>query len=163
MEFAAAAGGRYGWCKACYSQTRRVHHRALAERIARRELAAGRDPALHRGYSHYSRDPDDVLLDAKRRRAERLRAAQTDGYSREAIFERDGWRCWLCGLQLDPNNATIDHVIPIAAGGDDTAANVRAACSPCNSRRGARDPEVMGDRAQPTSVGSRKAECRPSG
>jgi hypothetical protein len=109
----------------------------MAAWIAERERAAGRDPADDRGFRHYSRDPDDVLRDGGRRRRARLRATQRQPYSRHAVFERDGWRCWCCSTELDENTATVDHLIPVAAGGPDTFDNVRAACRPCNSRRGA--------------------------
>jgi 5-methylcytosine-specific restriction endonuclease McrA len=37
-----------------------------------------------------------------------------------------------------PKAPTIDHIIPLSAGGDDTKANVRLAHFLCNSRRGNR-------------------------
>lgn len=45
-----------------------------------------------------------------------------------------GGRCWICGAQAN----TIDHVIPLAAGGSNWPANLRPACAPCNKQRGAR-------------------------
>jgi 5-methylcytosine-specific restriction endonuclease McrA len=138
VQFAGSWGDRYGWCKGCYSQARRTGYAKAAELFAEEERAKGRDPELSRGYRFYSQDPDEVLRAPRRRRAARLRAAERDGYRRAAIFARDGWRCWLCGRALDEDTATIDHVVAIAVGGSDTAANVRAACGECNSRRGAR-------------------------
>ena len=32
---------------------------------------------------------------------------------------------------------TVDHIVPIAEGGDDHPGNLRAACVPCNGRGGA--------------------------
>ena len=37
-----------------------------------------------------------------------------------------------------PKAPTIDHIVPLADGGDDIKANVRLAHFLCNSRRGAR-------------------------
>ena len=52
---------------------------------------------------------------------------------RPAILARDGWRCWICG---NPAN-TVDHVVALAEGGAPyDPANLRAACRPCNCRRG---------------------------
>jgi 5-methylcytosine-specific restriction endonuclease McrA len=138
VEFSNHNGGRYGRCKECHSAIRRRYYARAAEYFAEHERAAGRDPADHRGYRHYSRDPDDVLLDAKRRRAARLRDAIREPYDRIAVFDRDDWHCWECGVELDEDNATVDHVVPIAAGGADTFDNVRAACRSCNSRGGGR-------------------------
>lgn len=80
----------------------------------------------------------------KRRRARRKRAAGQERYEDRAIFDRDGWRCQLCGGRLGgqpvphPKAPTIDHIVPIARGGADTPANVQAAHFLCNSRKGDR-------------------------
>ena len=47
-----------------------------------------------------------------------------------------GWRCWMCG---DPYDC-IDHVKPLAKGGFHLPANIRPACSHCNSQKGAKWP-----------------------
>ncbi|HEX7164373.1 MAG TPA: HNH endonuclease [Trebonia sp.] len=61
------------------------------------------------------------------------------------IFERDGWKCWICGLTAtrdpakgDPMGATMDHVVPISKGGAHTRANVRCAHLICNLKKGDR-------------------------
>ena len=81
---------------------------------------------------------------SKRRARYRARGAEVQyPYSREAIFDRDGWACWICGGAVDRGAVvpayhapTIDHVIALAVGGEDSAANVRLAHFICNSRRG---------------------------
>jgi 5-methylcytosine-specific restriction endonuclease McrA len=67
------------------------------------------------------------------------------------IFERDGWRCQLCGKKVDkrlyktkgtrryPNAPSIDHIIPISKGGEHVRANVQCACYICNCKKGARE------------------------
>jgi Restriction endonuclease len=52
---------------------------------------------------------------------------------RAAVLARDAWRCHWCGRPA----ATVDHLVPRARGGDDNPANLTAACSRCNSSRGA--------------------------
>jgi 5-methylcytosine-specific restriction endonuclease McrA len=120
---------------------------AVAQLQAKRAQRHGRDLTQDRAYQHYSRDPADVVRDAGRRRRARLAAVAREPYEPSAIFERDGWSCWLCGRGLDPDAPinqpaapTVDHVVPLAAGGPDTPANLRAACRSCNSRRGAQAP-----------------------
>ncbi len=78
---------------------------------------------------------------AARRRA-RVRGARHDGYSRYAIFVRDGWRCHICHRMTDRTQVVpharapvIDHLVPLADGGDDTSDNVACACFECNSKR----------------------------
>jgi hypothetical protein len=81
------------------------------------------------------------------RRARRLRHAQTwDGISDEEIWERDGWRCQIPGCKRrpirrdlkypHPRSKSIDHIVPLSFGGDDSAENKRAAHLSCNVRRG---------------------------
>ncbi|WP_431999318.1 HNH endonuclease [Streptomyces sioyaensis] len=87
------------------------------------------------------------------RRRARARSAEAERYSRHAIFERDGWRCHICRRAVrrsapvpHPLAPTIDHLIPLAAGGSDTAANVATAHFLCNSiksdRAGARGDQL---------------------
>jgi 5-methylcytosine-specific restriction endonuclease McrA len=57
---------------------------------------------------------------------------------REAVFERDEWRCVYCGEQFAPSALTIDHVQPQLRGGDGSGGNVVTACATCNLRKGHR-------------------------
>ncbi len=61
------------------------------------------------------------------------------------IADRDGWSCHLCGELIDPTQTvpgdwapTIDHIVPVSAGGEHTLSNVRLAHFWCNSIRSAR-------------------------
>lgn len=60
------------------------------------------------------------------------------------VFERDGWRCHLCGGPIDsevshgPERWSLDHVVPIARGGGHTYDNVKASHWRCNHRKGTR-------------------------
>jgi 5-methylcytosine-specific restriction endonuclease McrA len=53
---------------------------------------------------------------------------------RAKVLERDGWVCHWCGGPA----RSVDHLIPLIAGGPSTEDNLVAACGPCNSKRGAR-------------------------
>lgn len=79
------------------------------------------------------------------RRRRMLADAPQEPYLRREIFERDGWKCHLCGHAIDkslkwPNvmSASIDHVMPLSLGGGDTPSNVKAAHVCCNAARGAK-------------------------
>jgi 5-methylcytosine-specific restriction endonuclease McrA len=51
------------------------------------------------------------------------------------VLARDQWTCFYC---MQPAT-TVDHVIPIKAGGDPLAYdNLVSCCSTCNSRKGSR-------------------------
>lgn len=62
---------------------------------------------------------------------------------RKRIFERDGWTCYLCTGVLardrvwpHPESPSLDHVIPLAAGGANGSHNIRAAHWRCNQAKG---------------------------
>ena len=60
-------------------------------------------------------------------------------FSREeriAIRRRQNSLCMYCGVALNRNNLSIDHIQPLDRGGPDTAANLQATCKYCNSRKG---------------------------
>ena len=61
------------------------------------------------------------------------------------VFERDGWACHICRGDIDRalafphrDSATVDHVIPLTAGGAHSYENCRAAHYRCNSRKGSK-------------------------
>lgn len=64
---------------------------------------------------------------------------------RDAIFERDGYRCHVCKRKLpkrfshdNPRSPTVDHhPVPLSKGGDHDWHNVRCCCWECNVRKGA--------------------------
>lgn len=74
----------------------------------------------------------------KRRRA-RLRGSQVDRIRSHDIYQRDNWQCGLCGKTVDPNHQdkmqreSLDHIVPLAAGGTHTADNLQLAHRICNS------------------------------
>jgi hypothetical protein len=89
--------------------------------------------------------------DANRRQIERFKRARNGKRRRidpYGIAERDGWMCHLCGGNIDralhsqgwlnPDGASVDHVIPLSKGGSNDPANLKAAHLSCNVRRGNR-------------------------
>ena len=59
--------------------------------------------------------------------------------SRKNILRRDGHRCQFCGRGDIP--LTIDHVLPLSRGGEDTWENLVCACVRCNNKKGDRTPD----------------------
>lgn len=51
------------------------------------------------------------------------------------VLRRQGRVCWICGGEA----TTADHIVHRSRWGNDTDANLRPACRPCNSRRGTQD------------------------
>lgn len=61
------------------------------------------------------------------------------------VFERDGWRCGICGERINrrlrhphPRSPSLDHVWHISCGGPHLPENSRATHKVCNNRRGNR-------------------------
>lgn len=85
-------------------------------------------------------------VDRNRRKNNKRRKARIGARYRLAdIAQRDGCKCHLCGKKVnmalpgtEPMGPTIDHLIPVSAGGTDDPANVRLAHRACNIKRGAR-------------------------
>lgn len=84
-----------------------------------------------------------------RRRAPRQRNMQcqaVEAVNPIAVLSRDGWRCQLCGIStprrlrgtFDPRAPEMDHIIPLAQGGEHSYRNTQCACRSCNLKKGAR-------------------------
>lgn len=62
---------------------------------------------------------------------------------RVAVYERDGWICWLCEESVDRSligsrshwRPSLDHVLPRAHGGEDVSSNLKLAHWWCNCAR----------------------------
>lgn len=81
----------------------------------------------------------------KRIRNEKVRRLRKRGIDCEMVdpfkvFERDGWKCQLCGVATPKRlrgshkdrAPELDHILPLAAGGAHTYANTQCSCRKCN-------------------------------
>jgi len=62
-------------------------------------------------------------------------------FSRDSVFTRDHGQCQYCGDRVTRAEATYDHVVPRAQGGQTTWENVVICCVPCNQQKGGHTPE----------------------
>lgn len=89
-------------------------------------------------------------------RSSRRRALEANAFiedvSRVAIGTRDKWICRLCGKRVnkrlkfpDPMSQSLDHIVPIALGGEHSRANTQIAHLVCNISKGSRlrDPQQL--------------------
>lgn len=49
------------------------------------------------------------------------------------VFKRDSFKCQYCGATAPEVLLVIDHIKPVAKGGDNDITNLVTACAPCNS------------------------------
>lgn len=82
---------------------------------------------------------------ARHARRVRLEGATVERFDPIEVFERDGWHCRLCGGPVDrelrwpdPASASLDHVVPLVAGGAHSRENTQLAHWLCNVQKGAR-------------------------
>ncbi len=54
---------------------------------------------------------------------------------RKYVFERDRYQCQSCGKTKLETKLTIDHIIPLARGGQNDISNLQSLCRPCNQQK----------------------------
>lgn len=90
--------------------------------------------------------PSALAIERDRQRkeaaqAERLEYSRRDAVRKKArahmseLIRRDGKQCKRCGTI---ERLTIDHIIPLARGGNNDLNNLQLLCVRCNSAKGAR-------------------------
>lgn len=55
------------------------------------------------------------------------------------VFKRDNFTCQYCGAQAPDVVLHVDHINPVAGGGDNDILNLVTSCEPCNLGKGARE------------------------
>lgn len=89
---------------------------------------------------------------AKSRRRARIRGVEHEAIDPIKVFERDKWRCHICGCKThkgkrgtcDPKAPELDHVVTLSEGGSHTWGNVACSCRACNASKGARSMGQLG-------------------
>jgi 5-methylcytosine-specific restriction endonuclease McrA len=82
-----------------------------------------------------------------RRRARKSGATHIQSIKPIDVFERDRWRCGICGCKTHkakrgtyhPRAPELDHIVALANGGSHTWGNLQCSCRECNGRKGATD------------------------
>lgn len=76
-------------------------------------------------------------------RRARERGAYCERVDPYYVFDRDKWRCKLCGVKTpkkkrgtcDSNAPELDHILPLSKGGSHTYSNVQCLCRNCNAAK----------------------------
>ncbi len=82
------------------------------------------------------------LPEIQKRRREATRAIYR---LKKRILIRDGHVCGICGEAVREQELSIDHIVPISAGGGDDITNLQPSHKICNSRKGgkSRAPQLL--------------------
>ncbi|NCB03209.1 MAG: HNH endonuclease [Spirochaetia bacterium] len=64
-----------------------------------------------------------------------LQTLITTSMLREKVKHVLGEPCKYCGTILDHNNISLDHIVPLARGGNSSEANVQFICNICNRQK----------------------------
>lgn len=117
-EFIAPATGRYVGRRFCSDRCR---YRAKQQR--RRKLG--------------------LLTNSSHQARARKHGVRYEPIDVTTVYTRDRWRCGICRRQVNPKltyphpmSASLDHLLPLALGGDHVYANVQAAHLQCNMDKG---------------------------
>jgi len=82
---------------------------------------------------------------AKAMRRAREASSRVERVVAKKVFDRDGWRCRLCGVKTPrnlkgttkPNAPELDHIVPLSAGGEHSYRNTQCLCRLCNHSKAA--------------------------
>lgn len=107
-----------------------------------RKWARSSNPTCSRRCAAQSPAARDARRAARALRRLRKHNQLVEKVSPRRVFERDGWRCGICGHPIKrnvvvphPMAGTVDHIVPLAAGGEHSYANTQCAHFLCNSRK----------------------------
>jgi 5-methylcytosine-specific restriction endonuclease McrA len=79
----------------------------------------------------------------KSRRRARLKNVLVESVDPFKVFDRDGWRCQLCGTKTPKtkrgtyadNAPELDHILPLSKGGEHSYLNTQCTCRRCNATK----------------------------
>lgn len=82
---------------------------------------------------------------AKATRRARIRGNNYEFFDPREVFARDNYTCQICGVKtpkslrgtLDDYAPELDHIVPLALGGEHTRENTQCLCRKCNRNKGA--------------------------
>jgi len=121
-----------------YMKVYRLTHKAEKKVYAKAYRSANQEELSAYGKAYRKANPEKCV--AKRRKYRALKRGNAHNpYKDIDIFERDNWICGICGQKINkrlkhpnPRSKSIDHIMPLSRGGNDTPINVQAAHLRCN-------------------------------
>lgn len=142
-------------------RARRAERRDEINRKQREAYAANPDKVLASVRDYRTRNPNaayeatkrwsekhpeqhrELQRRAQQRRRARRRDAFVEAIDELVILERADGMCGICGGDVDPFDFHVDHIVPLARGGQHSYENVQPAHPSCNWRKQHRLPEEV--------------------
>lgn len=111
-------------------------------RLYRRRWRAGHSERnrelIKQSNERYAAAHPDKVLDVQARRRARKHTATVEDVDRLVVWETHGGICGICHKPVPRDNFHLDHIIPLAKGGEHSYANTQPAHPPCNLSKGSR-------------------------
>lgn len=82
-------------------------------------------PSKCKGYYPYDTEDNNGC-------SEKIKRKTYSKEERKSIYNKAGGRCELCGCRLVLEDMTLDHIVPLSMGGEDSMKNLQTACYACN-------------------------------
>ena len=131
---------KHNYHKDYYDKNKKqINARIKTYRLAHKKEMANRNKAYR------LRNPDKWREYWRKRRASK-RGVKHEAYATNYIFERDNWVCQICGRKINrklkypnPRSGSIDHIVPLSKGGNDSPINIQATHLRCNLGKYARN------------------------
>lgn len=95
-------------------------------------------------YQNYAKEnPEKIRARRSARRArEKAASGRITADEIRSLLKKQRGKCTVCLVKLG-ENYHLDHVMPLARGGDNTVENAQLLCPTCNRRKNAKDPIVF--------------------
>ena len=81
---------------------------------------------------YFEIDPDPETAKRIRKERDKARALKQTSWWKQQLHKG---RCHYCGNPFQPDQLSMDHVVPLARGGKSTKGNTVPACMECNRKK----------------------------
>lgn len=129
-----------------YMAKRREEHRDRLNAWLRDYHKAHPELSRERGRKWRAENIERARLSSRKHASTRLarkRGAFVEPVHPLEVYDRGGGICGICQEPVSPDNFNVDHIIPLARGGEHSYANTQPAHPSCNFRKGAKLPEEL--------------------
>ena len=129
-----------------YMAQRRAQHRDRLNAWMRDYQKAHPELGRERGRKWRAENIERARLLSRKHSSARLarkREAFVELVDALEVYDRGHGICGICQEPVSPDNFNVDHIIPLARGGEHSYANTQPAHPSCNFRKGAKLPEEL--------------------